>query len=123
MHVNPIITVRQGQIYLRQRLMKMHQYKCCSSLSDPADWQSLLQSCSDLLSTAGGDVPEENLYKLRLTDMALDASINLGRWEEALRYGMKTLSVYRWVCVCVCVSANYGLHCISSGLRENIPCL
>ncbi|KAK2920352.1 hypothetical protein Q8A73_002556 [Channa argus] len=59
------------------------------------DWQTLLQSCSHLLSTVGRDVPDENLYKLRMTDMALDASIHLGHWEEALRYGEKTLPVYR----------------------------
>ncbi|XP_022600145.1 histone-lysine N-methyltransferase SMYD3 [Seriola dumerili] len=60
-----------------------------------SDWQALLQSCSHLLSTVGGDVPDENLYKLRMTDMALDASIHLGHWEEALRYGEQTLPGYR----------------------------
>ncbi|KAG7236049.1 hypothetical protein INR49_001451 [Caranx melampygus] len=74
---------------LKEALSRLEEQKTDSN------WQSLLQSCNDLLSTVGGDVPEENLYKLRLTDMALDASINLGHWEEALRYGMKTLSVYR----------------------------
>lgn len=71
------------------------QYKCCFSLSDPSDWQTLLESCSHLLSTVGCDVPEENLYKLRVTDMALDASVHLGHWEEAVGYGEKTLPVYR----------------------------
>lgn len=42
------------------------------------------------------EVPEENLYKLKLTDMALDASVELGHWEEALQYGQKTLPVYRY---------------------------
>ncbi|XP_034536700.1 histone-lysine N-methyltransferase SMYD3 [Notolabrus celidotus] len=60
-----------------------------------SNWEALLQSCTHLLTTAGGDVPDENLYKLRLTDMALDASVQLGLWEEALRYGQKTLPVYR----------------------------
>ncbi|XP_034432962.1 histone-lysine N-methyltransferase SMYD3 [Hippoglossus hippoglossus] len=60
-----------------------------------SDWEALLQSCSDLLSTVGGAVPDENLYKLRMTDMALDASIHLGRWKEAVRYGEKTIPVYR----------------------------
>lgn len=40
-------------------------------------------------------MPDENLYKLRMTDMALDAAIHLGLWEEALGYGLKTLPVYR----------------------------
>lgn len=61
----------------------------------PPDWQTLLESCCQLLSTAGDEVPDENLYKLRMTDMALDAAIHLGHWEEALGYGQKTLPVYR----------------------------
>lgn len=40
-------------------------------------------------------MPEENLYKLRVTDMALDASIQLERWTEAVEYGQKTLPVYQ----------------------------
>ncbi|KAM9410589.1 histone-lysine N-methyltransferase SMYD3 [Pholidichthys leucotaenia] len=59
------------------------------------DWQTLLESCSHLLSTVGAKVPDENLYKLKITDMALDASVHLGRWEEGLRYGERTLPVYR----------------------------
>ncbi|XP_070687221.1 histone-lysine N-methyltransferase SMYD3 isoform X1 [Pempheris klunzingeri] len=59
------------------------------------DWRALLESCSHLLSSVGDDVPDENLYKLRVTDMALDASIHLGHWEEAVGYGEKTLPVYR----------------------------
>ncbi|XP_034732899.1 histone-lysine N-methyltransferase SMYD3 [Etheostoma cragini] len=58
------------------------------------DWQALLQGCSRLLSTVGSDVPNQNLYKLQMTDMALDACIHLGHWEEAAEYGEKTLQVY-----------------------------
>ncbi|XP_038557424.1 histone-lysine N-methyltransferase SMYD3 [Micropterus salmoides] len=65
------------------------------ALKAKSGWQTLLESCSHLLSTVGSDVPDENLYKLRMTDMALDASIHLGQWEEAVRYGRKTLPVYR----------------------------
>ncbi|KAM3625895.1 uncharacterized protein V6R79_019417 [Siganus canaliculatus] len=56
---------------------------------------TLRESCIQLLSTIGGDLPDENLYKLRITDMALDACIHLEHWEEALGYGEKTLPVYR----------------------------
>ncbi|XP_075966136.1 histone-lysine N-methyltransferase SMYD3 [Anarhichas minor] len=63
-------------------------------LKAESDWQALLEGCSRLLSTVGGDVPDENLYKLRMTDMAVDASIHLGHWEEAVGYGEKTLPVY-----------------------------
>ncbi|XP_029284611.1 histone-lysine N-methyltransferase SMYD3-like [Cottoperca gobio] len=30
-----------------------------------------------------------------MTDMAVDASVHLGHWEEAVGYGEKTLPVYR----------------------------
>lgn len=55
----------------------------------------LLESSRYLLSSVGGEIPEENLYKLRITDMALDASVHLGRWEEAMSYGVTTLPAYR----------------------------
>lgn len=61
------------------------------------DWQVLLESCGRLLSAAGVEVPDENLYKLRVTDLALDAAVHLGQWEDALRYGMKTLPAYRYI--------------------------
>ncbi|XP_076579113.1 histone-lysine N-methyltransferase SMYD3 [Chaetodon auriga] len=64
-------------------------------LKAESNWQTLLESSSHLLSTVGGNVPDENLYKLRMTDMALDASIHLEHWEEAVGYGEKTLPVYR----------------------------
>uniref|UniRef100_A0A3Q3BAR3 [histone H3]-lysine(4) N-trimethyltransferase n=1 Tax=Kryptolebias marmoratus TaxID=37003 RepID=A0A3Q3BAR3_KRYMA len=64
-------------------------------LKTESKWQELLESCSHLLSAADGEVPDENLYKLRITDMALDASVHLELWEEALRYGIKTLPAYR----------------------------
>ncbi|CAJ1048916.1 histone-lysine N-methyltransferase SMYD3 [Xyrichtys novacula] len=64
-------------------------------LKAESNWEALLESCNHLLSAVGGEVPDENQYKLRLTDMALDASIQLGLWEDALRYGQKTLPVYR----------------------------
>lgn len=70
---------------------------CCCSLWDVPDWQELLNSCKHLLSTAGHAVPDENLYKLKVTDAALDACIQLGRWEEALGFGLKTLPVYRYI--------------------------
>uniref|UniRef100_A0A3B5LW73 [histone H3]-lysine(4) N-trimethyltransferase n=1 Tax=Xiphophorus couchianus TaxID=32473 RepID=A0A3B5LW73_9TELE len=71
---------------------------CCSFslILVPVDWPALLESCCNLLSAAGAELPDENLYKLRVTDMALDAAVQLGQWEEALRYGMKTLPAYRF---------------------------
>uniref|UniRef100_A0A8C7WM15 [histone H3]-lysine(4) N-trimethyltransferase n=1 Tax=Oryzias sinensis TaxID=183150 RepID=A0A8C7WM15_9TELE len=66
-----------------------------NSLITSLDWLELLENCSNLLTSAGEEVPDENLYKLKITDMALDASVHLGRWEEALSFGLKTLPSYR----------------------------
>lgn len=77
-----------------------------SSLIEPPEWQLLLERCRHLLASVAQEVPEENVYKLKMTDLALDATIELGHWEEALQYGQKTLSAYRYrecgVFVCVC---------------------
>lgn len=77
-----------------------------SSLIEPPEWQLLLERCRHLLASVAQEVPEENVYKLKMTDLALDASIELGHWEEALQYGQKTLPAYRYRecgCVCVCL--------------------
>lgn len=74
-----------------------------NSLITSLDWLELLESCSNLLTSAGEEVPDENLYKLKITDMALDASVHLGRWEEALSFGLKTLPSYRLGSLCLCV--------------------
>lgn len=71
------------------------QDKCYFSLIHLPDWEMLLESSRHLLSSVGGEIPEGNLYKLRITDMALDASVHLGRWEEAMSYGVTTLPAYR----------------------------
>uniref|UniRef100_A0A672GH76 [histone H3]-lysine(4) N-trimethyltransferase n=1 Tax=Salarias fasciatus TaxID=181472 RepID=A0A672GH76_SALFA len=60
-----------------------------------SDWKTLLESSLHLLSAAGAGVPDENLYRLRITDMALDAAIHLQLWDEALKYSLKTLPGYR----------------------------
>ncbi|KAM7406302.1 hypothetical protein PAMP_000688 [Pampus punctatissimus] len=74
---------------LKEALLKLE------GLRADSNWQVLLANCRHLFSTVGGDVPEENLYKLRVTDMAVDASIQLGNWVEAEAYGKKTLPAYR----------------------------
>ncbi|KAK0136871.1 Histone-lysine N-methyltransferase SMYD3 [Merluccius polli] len=65
------------------------------SLQADSNWKTVLEVCSSLLSAVDGAVPDENVHKLRVTDMALDACVNLGVWTQALMYGMKTLPAYR----------------------------
>ncbi|XP_077375999.1 histone-lysine N-methyltransferase SMYD3 isoform X1 [Festucalex cinctus] len=74
---------------LMEALPKLEELKAAS------DWQTLRESCTHLLSTESAAVPDENLYKLRLTDMALDSAVHLGHWEEATRHGERTLPIYR----------------------------
>ncbi|NP_001290697.1 histone-lysine N-methyltransferase SMYD3 [Esox lucius] len=67
-------------------------------LQTNGNWEELLQECSSLLAPVGGAVPavpDSNVYRLRVTDLAFDACINLARWETALAYGLKTLGPYR----------------------------
>ncbi|XP_061566922.1 histone-lysine N-methyltransferase SMYD3 [Cololabis saira] len=63
-------------------------------LKAESNWGELLEGCRHLLTNDAGEVPDENLHKLRITDLALDASVHLGHWEEALTYGVKTLPAY-----------------------------
>lgn len=64
-------------------------------LKAKSNWPELLDLCKRLLSSAGDTVPQSNLSRLKVTDAALDACVQLGLWEEALTYGLKTLPVYR----------------------------
>ncbi|KAM6943616.1 histone-lysine N-methyltransferase SMYD3 [Xenentodon cancila] len=77
-------------------LIRLKGSQCTNdfSLSLLTGWEELLESCRHLLTNVAGEVPDENLYKLRITDMALDAAVHLGHWEEALTYGVKTLPAY-----------------------------
>lgn len=63
---------------------------------EPPEWQPLLERCRHLLASVAQAVPEENVLKLKLSDMAVDACIELGHWEEALQYGQRTLPAYRY---------------------------
>nr|XP_029530969.1 histone-lysine N-methyltransferase SMYD3 isoform X1 [Oncorhynchus nerka] len=68
------------------------------NLQTHGDWEELLQECSSLLAPMGGAVPavpDGNVYRLRVTDLALDACINLAQWDRALAYGTITLEPYR----------------------------
>nr|XP_061820345.1 histone-lysine N-methyltransferase SMYD3-like isoform X1 [Nerophis lumbriciformis]XP_061820346.1 histone-lysine N-methyltransferase SMYD3-like isoform X1 [Nerophis lumbriciformis] len=80
---------KERWLQLKETLPKLEELKAVS------DWGTLLDSSTLLLSTVGADVPDGNLYKLQLTDMALDSAIHLGHWEDAVKYGERTLPIYR----------------------------
>ncbi|KAG9268984.1 histone-lysine N-methyltransferase SMYD3-like [Astyanax mexicanus] len=56
-------------------------------------WEELLKECETLL--AGDAVPDANVYRLRLLDLAMDASISLDQYQKALEFGIRTLEPYR----------------------------
>ncbi|KAL0969326.1 hypothetical protein UPYG_G00225600 [Umbra pygmaea] len=64
-------------------------------LQTNGNWEELLQVCNSLLAPGGGAVPGGNVYRLRVTDLALDACVNLAQWDSALHYGAETLEPYR----------------------------
>ncbi|XP_073484122.1 histone-lysine N-methyltransferase SMYD3 [Aquarana catesbeiana] len=39
-------------------------------------------------------LPDKNIHQLKVLDLAMDSCINLGMWEEALKYGFRTLKPY-----------------------------
>uniref|UniRef100_A0A670ZAE6 SET and MYND domain containing 3 n=1 Tax=Pseudonaja textilis TaxID=8673 RepID=A0A670ZAE6_PSETE len=59
-------------------------------------WEQVLLSCQTLLKSNTSRLPDTNIYQLKLLDLAMDACINLGLWEEALHYGNRTLEPYRF---------------------------
>ncbi|XP_075059652.1 histone-lysine N-methyltransferase SMYD3 isoform X2 [Mixophyes fleayi] len=45
--------------------------------------------------TFSSQLPDKNIYQLKILDFAMDACINLEMWEEALQFGLRTLEPYR----------------------------
>ncbi|XP_058165379.1 histone-lysine N-methyltransferase SMYD3 isoform X2 [Dasypus novemcinctus] len=58
-------------------------------------WEQTLALCRAVLGDSSARLPDSNVYQLKVLDCALDACINLGLWEEALLYGLRTLEPYR----------------------------
>uniref|UniRef100_A0A8C4W962 SET and MYND domain containing 3 n=1 Tax=Gopherus evgoodei TaxID=1825980 RepID=A0A8C4W962_9SAUR len=59
------------------------------------EWEQVLAMCQTLLNNSADRLPDTNIYLLKMLDCAMDACINLRRWEEALLYGNRTLKPYR----------------------------
>ncbi|KAG7279950.1 hypothetical protein CRUP_009925 [Coryphaenoides rupestris] len=53
-----------------------------------------LPRLESLQAESNAAVPDENVHKQRVADVALDACINLGVWAQALAYGRRTLPAY-----------------------------
>lgn len=58
-------------------------------------WEQVLATCQAILSRSSQQLPDGNIYQLKVLDGAMDACIHLGRLEEALSYAVRTLEPYR----------------------------
>ncbi|XP_066237831.1 histone-lysine N-methyltransferase SMYD3 isoform X3 [Saccopteryx leptura] len=58
-------------------------------------WEQVLAMCQTIISSNLERLPDLNIYQLKVLDSAMDACINLGLWEEALFYGVRTMEPYR----------------------------
>ncbi|CAH2249964.1 histone-lysine N-methyltransferase SMYD3 [Pelobates cultripes] len=54
--------------------------------------KEVLGMCKALLNSS--QLPDRNIHQLKVLDCALDMCINLGLWEEALSFGLRTLQPY-----------------------------
>ncbi|KAM9316757.1 histone-lysine N-methyltransferase SMYD3 [Gastrophryne carolinensis] len=54
--------------------------------------KEVLSLSKKLLSNCG--LPYKNIHLLNILDLAMDSCINLGMWEEALKFGIQTLEPY-----------------------------
>lgn len=75
-----------------------------------SEWEQVLLSCQTLLKSNTSRLPDTNIYQLKLLDLAMDACINLGLWEEALHYGNRTLEPYRWELALLWFIVRAGFH-------------
>jgi len=61
-----------------------------------AEWKGVWEVCKEGLGKVGGVLHAHNVHLVRLLDLAFDAAINLERWEQAVKYGKRTIQPYRW---------------------------
>ncbi|KAM8945522.1 histone-lysine N-methyltransferase SMYD3 [Pelodytes ibericus] len=54
--------------------------------------EKVLDMCKSLIINI--QLPDRNIYQLKVLDYAMDACINLELWEEALHFGLRTLQPY-----------------------------
>ncbi|XP_043916583.1 histone-lysine N-methyltransferase SMYD3 [Protopterus annectens] len=70
------------------------------NLKSRKDWVQVLAVCRTMIKRSDGALPDANIYKMKLLDYAMDASINICKWDEALQYGCRTLEPYKLYCGC-----------------------
>ncbi|XP_078413522.1 histone-lysine N-methyltransferase SMYD3 isoform X2 [Cetorhinus maximus] len=84
----------------RRQLEKQYCFACDCRRCEIADklitdWEEIMDICQALLDKNRDVLPDTNLYLSKMLDAAMDACIQLARWEDALSYGMRTLHSYQ----------------------------
>ncbi|XP_055029268.2 histone-lysine N-methyltransferase SMYD3 [Misgurnus anguillicaudatus] len=64
-------------------------------LQSEQNWDELLRESETLLHRYADDLPDKNIYVLRLLNLAVDACISLDDYEKALKYGNRALVPYK----------------------------
>ncbi|XP_041038936.1 histone-lysine N-methyltransferase SMYD3 isoform X4 [Carcharodon carcharias] len=64
-------------------------------LQSSGNWEEIVDMCQTLLDKNRDVLPDTNLYLSKMLDAAMDACIQLARWEDALSYGTRTLRSYQ----------------------------
>ncbi|TTO79331.1 Kinesin-like protein KIF28P [Bagarius yarrelli] len=59
-----------------------------------ARWAELQQACQTVIVESSAEVPDSNVYMLRVLDTLMDACISLSQYDTALLYGSRTLEPY-----------------------------
>lgn len=55
----------------------------------------VLDVCSVLIHKQTGILHQMNIYRLKTLDLAFESAIDVGKWDEALRYGNDLLPGFR----------------------------
>ncbi|XP_018412559.1 PREDICTED: histone-lysine N-methyltransferase SMYD3 [Nanorana parkeri] len=69
-----------------------HSIRPLEQLCSQSKREEVLNLSMKLLNNSG--LPDKNIQQLKLLDLAMDSCISLGMWEEALKFGLRTLNPY-----------------------------
>ena len=75
--------------------MKVTSLQCVNFIIIFLDDAQILEISRRFHEKWKGVLHLSHIYVTQLLDHAFDASINLNKWEDALKYGQSTLSAYR----------------------------
>lgn len=107
-----LITEKHHQMYrdvthaTRMHLDKMKMSNIACKFIDPTKVMNFftkiksrsvldLDICSVLIHKQTGFLHQMNIYRLKTLDLAFESAIDVGKWDEALRYGNELIPGFR----------------------------